>query len=158
MASTSTSASSPCSRAASSCTGWSRLTRNGSRAVGSLVIRAVTWRILGLIRHASSHDQRNASSERAQEAQNVLLLGIRHPVATLDHAVCLGTRALMRGDGLRQILRPPVMQEKDSLTKTPKRRGPEFVAGRGALNQAVGESLPHPVQGKVRPNYNSIFA
>jgi len=75
--------------------------------------------MLGLIRHASSHDQRNASSERAQEVQNVLLLGIRDPVETLDHAVCLGTRALMRGDGLQQILRPPVMQEKDSLTKTP---------------------------------------
>jgi len=31
--------------------------------------------------------------------------------------VCLGTLALMRGDGLQQILRSPVMQEKEPLTK-----------------------------------------
>src|ERR1700720_3122380 len=92
----------------------------------------------------------NASSERAQEVQNVLLLGIRQSVEIPDHAVCLGTRALMRGDGPQQILRPPVMQEKDPLTKTPKRRRPEFIAGGGALNNAVGENLPHPMQGKVR--------
>src|SRR5258708_33181451 len=120
------------------------------QAVAFLVIRAVAWRILGSIRHASSHNQRNASSERPQEVQNVLLLGIRQLVEIPDHAVCLGIQALMRGDGLQQILRPPVVQEKDPLTNTPKRRRPEFLAGGGALNHAVGESPPHLMQGKVR--------
>ena len=93
--------------------------------------------------------RRQSSSERAQEVQHVLLLAIRQLVEIPDHAVCLGIRALMCADGRQQIARPPVMQEKDPLTKTPKRRRPEFVAGGGALKHAVGEIPPHPMQGKV---------
>src|SRR3984893_15275507 len=66
--------------------------------------------------------RQHSSSERAQEVQHVLLLAIRQLVEIPDHAVCLGIRALMCADGRQQIARPPVMQEKDPLTKTPKRR------------------------------------
>jgi hypothetical protein len=45
-------------RIASFMDGWEFRPFNvDGQAVASLVIRAVTWRILGLIRHASSHDQ-----------------------------------------------------------------------------------------------------
>ena len=75
-------------------------------------------------------------SERAQEVQNVLLLGLRQVVEIADHAVCLGLPALMGGDSLQQVARPSVMQEIDPLSQTPKRCRPEFVAGGGSLKPA----------------------
>ena len=80
----------------------------------------------------------------------MLLLLSRQLVEVSDHTVCLGVRALMSGEGLQQIACPPVMQEKDPLTKAPKRRRPEFVTGGGALNHTVGEALSHFMQSKIR--------
>src|SRR5262245_22932066 len=57
-------------------------------------------------------------------------------------------------DGLKQIRRPSVVQEEDTLTDSPERSGPELVGTGLALDDVVCEFCAHVVQQQVGKQFD----
>src|SRR5215468_6515483 len=57
-------------------------------------------------------------------------------------------------DGLKQIRRPSVVQEEDTLTDSPERSGPELVGTGLALDDVVCEFYAHVVQHQVGKQFD----
>src|SRR5450631_222346 len=66
--------------------------------------------------------------ERAEEVQDVLLVGGRQQVEVADHRIRFRSGAGMSGDDGKQILGAAVMQEEDALADAPERGGTELGA------------------------------
>ena len=64
----------------------------------------------------------------------------------------------MLTDGIRQIARSAVMQQKQAFTNSPQGSSAEFLASRISLADAVGESGTHLVQGKIRVEIDGLLA
>jgi hypothetical protein len=92
----------------------------------------------------------SAALERPQEIDEVLLLLHAQPIEMLDYSICLAAAALVSSDGFAQIGRPPIMQEEDSLSDAPQRRGSELVGAGATLRDTVGEPCSHVVNEQVR--------
>ena len=70
--------------------------------------------------------------ERPQEIDDFLLLLSAQLVKTFDNPICLTARAPVISDGLYQVGRPSIMQEKDALAD----------AQRGAVRNSSGPAPP----------------
>ena len=64
----------------------------------------------------------------------------------------------MRPNGFQEILRSPVVKEKDPLSKAPERRGPELVRRSLALTDVVGEEGPHLVDRQIGEQRHGLIA
>ena len=64
----------------------------------------------------------------------------------------------MRPNGLQEILRSPVVKEKDPLSKAPEWRGPELVRRGLALTDVVGEAGPHLVDRQIGEKRHGLIA
>ncbi len=58
-------------------------------------------------------------SQRAQEIDDVLLLGRTEPVESIHYHIRLAALTPMRLDGLDQVTRAPIVQEVDALSDAP---------------------------------------
>src|SRR5882724_7698160 len=103
-------------------------------------------------------------SKRAQKVQQILLRGIAQMLEVLDDPVRLRWGELLRAatgvflDSLPKIGRAPVVQQKDPLTQTPKRRGAEFVGPGVSLQDVVGELGSHPVHSQIGEQRERLVA
>src|SRR6267378_6354020 len=59
---------------------------------------------------------------------------------------------------LQQVRGPPVMQEKDSLSYPPERRGPELSGARLSLRDSVGQPVAHVVDQHVGEQIRRLIA
>src|SRR5262245_17112208 len=82
-----------------------------------------------------------ASSQRAQEVQQVLLGPLAQVAEVVDHTVRLRAEALVLTDRDHQVVGAAVVQEENPLPEAPQRRGAEFPRARLALADAVRK--PH---------------
>jgi hypothetical protein len=96
------------------------------------------------------------SSERPQEIDDVLLILGGQPTEALDNSTCLASFALMRPDGLHQVGRASVVEEKDALPDAPERGGSEFIGSGTALRNAVSEAFSHVVNEEVGPEVRRL--
>src|SRR5579864_4621938 len=82
--------------------------------------------------------------QRAQEVQDVLLLA-GGEVLIEDGFDRSGfpAIALMSFDGAKQVFAPAIVEEEDSLSKTPQRGRAELIAAGAALGHVVGQHVAH---------------
>src|SRR5271167_1704780 len=112
-----------------------KMTDDGGRRATRPIVAPVAWRL-----------------QRAQEVQQVLLVGGGEMVVVVDYPVSFRLRILVvalagvRVDRLYQVGSAAVVHEKDSLPQSPKRRGAEFVAVGDPLTDVVGQVRTHVVQ------------
>src|SRR5450631_4912797 len=67
-------------------------------------------------------------SQRAQEIEDVLLVGRRQQVEVANYRVGFRTGARMSRDGGEEVVGAAVMQEEDTLAEPPQRRRSELAA------------------------------
>ena len=87
--------------------------------------------------------------ERAQEIQQVLLLGFRQTVEVPDDGVGFRAGARVILDRLHKIGRPPVMQEEQPLAQSPERSRTELIRSRTSLRNPIGQPRPHMVNQQI---------
>src|SRR5215472_6986910 len=79
-------------------------------------------------------------------------------VVVVHHSVGFRTGTGVLLDGLNQVLRAPIVQEKDSLPQSPQRSGAKFVRPGAALNNVVRQSRTHVVNGEVGKEIRILVA
>src|SRR6202007_3255203 len=79
-----------------------------------------------------------------------LLLLSRQPVEVLDDFICFAAVAVGSVDGVQQVGGAAIVEEEDALSNAPEGSGAELVGAGAALRDAVGETLTHVMDDKIR--------
>jgi hypothetical protein len=62
----------------------------------------------------------------------------------------------MRQDGLNQIARTTIMQEKDALAQTPQRSRTKLIRPGGTLRYAIRQAGTHVVHSQIREEIDRL--
>lgn len=88
--------------------------------------------------------------QRAQKVQQFLLLCTGKFAEVVDYVCGFASAALVIFDRRKQIGRPAIVQQEDSLPQTPQRGRAELVATRVALRDVIRQSSAHVMDLKIR--------